>query len=64
MIRSITIDQNEPGIHTSCIEGPEAEIDLRSIGPNSTIGRYWSKNKIHGNCYLYDGGGEVIIEQV
>jgi UDP-3-O-[3-hydroxymyristoyl] glucosamine N-acyltransferase len=68
MIRSITIDQNEPGIHPSCIVHPEAEIDASvSIGPNSTIGKciIGPKTKIHGNCYLYDGveiGEEVIIE--
>ena len=68
MTRSITVDQNEPGVHPTCVVHPEAEIDASaSIGPNSTIGKciIGPKTKIHGNCYLYDGveiGEEVVIE--
>ena len=68
MIRSITVDQNEPGIHPSCVVHPEAEIDpSASIGPNCTIGRcvIGARTNIHGNCFLYDGviiGDEVVIE--
>ncbi len=68
MIRSITIDQNELGIHPSCVVHTEAKIDASaSIGPNCTIGKciIGAKTVIHGNCHLYDGvivGDEVVIE--
>ena len=68
MIRSITMDQNEPGVHPSCVVHPEAEINASaSIGPNCTIGKciIGAKTNIHGNCYLYDGveiGEEAVIE--
>lgn len=68
MTRSITVDQNELGVHSSCVVHPEAEIDpSASIGPNCTIGKcvIGARTNIHGNCFLYDGviiGDEVVIE--